>query len=275
MKLITISLIFLLLAACTKLEWGYRLAPRSMMSKLDDSFNFNSDRFKQIKNQLDDDFKTNRIQVAQLVMKHVDEIFVFAEKKEVAASDFKTLMNSMQTTRGQLVRLFKPTFDVVITNLNGDEITSLDKFSKKKFKELDKKLSEKEDYIEKQIDTFEKVMDFLFDSSSKEQVLIYKQFVEENYEYYLEQAEQRKIFVKKFESLISSKDQLVDFVLNYYAGDSSTRTEKHQKKTVEISEKFNSLLERIWVTLTPKQKANLKENLLNLKNELTSLMKNS
>ena len=274
MKLIALILIFFLVAACTKLELGYRLAPRSMMSKLDDSFDFSSDRFKQIKSKLDDDFKINRIQVAQLVTKHVDYILVLAEKKEVGAPDLKLLMNSVQKTRGELVNLFRPTFGLVITNLNGDEIKSLDEFSKKKFKEQDKKLSEKEDYIEKQLDTFEKVMDFLFDSSSKEQVLVYQHFVEENYDYYVQQAEQRKIFAKRFESLIGNRAQLLDYVLNYYAGDPSSRAEAHQKRVVEMSEKFNTLLERVWVTLTPKQKTKLKENMLDLKEELNSLIKN-
>lgn len=274
MKFPTIFILLFLILGCTKVELGYRLAPRSTMSKLDDFFDFKSERFKKIRSQLDEDFKNSRSQVGQLVTGHVDEILILNRKSELSAADFKVLMESMQKTRGSLISLFKGSFTVVIADLTVEEVTSLDQFSSKKFKEQDEKLSDKVEFLEKQADSFEKVMDFLFDSATKEQIAIYEKFVTDNYDFFLAQAEFRKGFIKKFESLSSRKPDLLDYVMRYYAGDASTRTPEQLIRLNLFSVDLHEVMAKIWKSVSAKQKENLNSNMLSLKNELNKMVVN-
>lgn len=274
MRFTTIFILLFLIIGCTKVELGYRLAPRSTMSKLDDFFDFKSERFKKIRSQLDEDFKNNKGQVGQLVTGHVDEILILNRKSEASTADFKVLVGSMQKTRGSLISLFKGSFTVVIADLTVDEVTSLDQFSAKKFKEQDAKLSDKEEFLEKQIDSFKKIMDFLFDSATKEQFAIYEKFATDNYDFFLAQAEFRKGFIKKFDSLSSSKPELLDYVMQYYAGDASTRTPEQLKRLNLFSTDLHEMMAKIWKSISEKQKGNLNSNMLNLKDELNKMVVN-
>lgn len=243
-----------------------------MMSKLDDTFNFKSERFNQVRSKLDEDFKANRAQVAGLLLSHVDELSILASKTEVTRTDFKALMDSIQRTRGSLINLFKKSFEIVIQNLTAEEIQNLDKFSLKKLKEDDKKIALKDDYLEKQLDSFEKVMDFLFDSTNKSQREIYNQFLTDNYAFFEAQSESRKAFVKKFDSLTSKKEQLLTFVMKYYEGDDSIKdlTEVRNKET--FSNNFNEVLFKVWTASSSKQRNYLKNSLMDLKEDLKKMV---
>lgn len=238
------------------------------MSKLDDFFEFKSDRFKKVRSQLDEDFKANRSQVGQLVTVHVNEILVLGQKAEINSVDIKILLDSMQKTRTTLIFLFKGSFNVVIADLSVDEMTSLDQISTQKFKDQDEKLSDKEEFLKKQINSFEKGMDFLFDSATKEQIAIYEKFINDNYDFFLTQAEFRKGFIKKFESLVTTKPKLLDYVMKYYAGDSTSRTPDQLKRLNLFSAELNEVMSKIWKASTAKQKENLNSNMLDLKGEL-------
>ena len=135
-------------------------------------------------------------------------------------------------------------------------------------------MSEKESYLEKQISSFEKVMDFLFDSANKDQLTIYDQFINEHYSFFKEQLDYRKAFIQKFESLTDSKPELLTYVMNYYAGDSSVHTNEQQKKLDDFSRDLYKMMLKVWNTSTVKQKDKLKENMLDLQSELTDMTKN-
>ncbi len=274
MKLLTTFILLFCLFSCTKVELGYRLAPRATMSKLDDFFEFKSDRFKKVRSQLDQDFKANRARVGQLVTTQVDEILVLNRKPEINSADIKMLLDSAQKTRATLISLFKGSFTVVIADLSANEITSLDQIVTRKLKEQDEKLSDKEQFSEKQIASFKKVIDFFFDSVTKEQITIYEKFIHDNYNFFLAQAEFRKGFIKKFNSLATKKPELLDYVMKYYAGDSSTRTPDQLKKLDQVAAELNEVIAKLWQVSTTKQKENLNLNMLNLKDELNKFAVN-
>lgn len=271
MRILFLAVIFFF-SACTKLNFGYRLAPRSMMSKLDDTFDFKSDRFKQVRSQLDVDFKSNRTQVAKAVLNHVDEILLLVSKNEASENDFKTLMNSMQSSRILLISLFKNSFATVINDLTSKEIKNLDEFSNKKFKEQDKKISEKNNYQEKQMSSFENVMDFLFDSVNKDQLAIYNQFINQHHDFYVKQLGFRKEFSKKFDTLADKKSELLIYVMNYYAGDPSVRSPEQQKQLEDFAAELHKMMLKVWNASTPKQKDKLKENMQDFQIELKEMM---
>ena len=194
-------------------------------------------------------------------------------KNEVVESDFKALLSSIQSSRVLLVQMFKNSFETVIKDLTLREIENMDGFSNKKFKEQDKKMSEKNNYLEKQMNSFEKVMDFLFDSVNKDQLTIYEQFITEHFGFFKEQLDYRKAFIQKFESLTNSRPELLTYVMNYYAGDSSVHTIDQQKKSDDFSRDLYKMILKVWNASTAKQKEKLKENMTDLRAELTDMTK--
>lgn len=266
-------LALLFISACTKFEIGYQLAPRWVSNRLDDAFDFSSARLKEIRSQLNEDFKKNHRAVAELVTKHADELLALAEKKEVLPKDCKNIVDSIYQSRKDLLILFKPSVDMVLKNLSVAESKKLNEYSEKKFKESDEKLAEKEDYIKKQLKTFDKIMDFLFDSASNEQTKMYENFVIKNFDYYVVQEESRKTFLKKFNVLLQDKNELVDFVIKYYASDISVQSDNYQKKHAVFLNSLYDFKAKIWHSCSDKQKKAFTKNLLALKEEVAPFNK--
>lgn len=273
MKMLYALILIFFITACTKVNFGYRLAPGSMMSTLDDTFNFKSERLKQVRSQLDLDFKTNRTQVAKVILNLVDDALLLANKKKIVEDDFKLLLNSVQNTRSAVVQLFKGSFETVINDLTSKEIENLSEFTIKKTNEAAKEISEKDNYLEKQLNSFEKLMKFLFDSANKDQLNIYNQFIIDHYDLFKEQLEYRKNFIKKFDSLIATKPELLKYVMNYYAGDLSVHSVEQQKSLDNLAVHLYKMMLKVWNASTDKQKDALKENLQDLRSQLLDMIK--
>lgn len=259
--------------SCTKFEVGYQLAPRYISNKLDDAFDFKSKRLKEIREQLNIDFHKNHSYVATLLIKHIDEFLALADKKLVTAADFKQALASIYNSRKELMILFKPSVDIVLMNLSAEETKSMNEFSLKKFKEADEKLLERNDFIKKQVKTFQKIMDFLADDSTDEQDQIYKNFVLQNYDYFTAEEEERKIFIKKFNFLFNDKPQLATYVVNYYSGIATVQSDDYQKKHANFLLSLYSLQFKIWHSLSEKQKRAFRKNLVELREELLPVAK--
>lgn len=262
-----------LLVGCSRVELGYKLAPRIIVNRLDDAFDFNSDRFNQVRLQIESDFKKNKKEATSAAIKNIDQILAFSEKKDLTISDFKENLQSLQNTEKYLITLLKPTFEELLKNLSKEEFNNLTSYTKDKFEKADKLLATKDDFLEKQMDGFETMMDFFFDSSTKEQKELYKQFLAQHYDYFLYQIEVRKNFLKNFEAKLNTKPELLDYTLKYYSGDPTIRTPEHQAKQIAFLESACQIQFQIWNTITEKQKVHFRKTLNSLKDELFSLLK--
>lgn len=258
--------------SCTKFEFGYQLAPRYISNQLDDAFDFKSKRLKEIRAQLNVDFNRNHKQVARLLIKHVDEFLALADQKVLSAADFKKTIDSIYSSRKELTVLFKPSVDVVLMTLSVEESKNLNDFSLKTFKEADEKILIQKEFLKKQVKTFHKIMGFLVDDSTDAQDEIYRQFVLKHYDYFLIQEEERKLFLKKFNVLFPNKNELVNYVLNYYGGVVSAQTADYQKKHAEFLGALYDLEFKIWRTFSDQQKRAFRKNLKELKDEVLSVL---
>ena len=244
------------------------------MSRLDDSFDFKSDRYKQVRQQVEKDFENNRSHLAHLAATHVDEITSLSHKKETTAQDFEKLYTSLQKSRVQLIRLFLGSFRSVIHELTPEESENLKIFFAKKSMESEKKISRKSTFIEKQMGTFEKFMDFFFDGTNDNQRIIYRQFLNENYDFFIAQIAAKKSFAKRFADLFQEKENLLAFVVQYYSGTPSAKDPAIQAEYQQFIENLFVVQNKIWLASDQKQKDDLAENLLNLKKQLQLLAKN-
>lgn len=266
--IILITVIFVV--ACTKVELGYRLAPRTMMGRLDNSFSFESERFDQIKSVLDKDFAQNKPAVAKKTLHLIDELFKFSDRKEISPQEAQSFLVTLQNSRIDLVNLFKPSFSEVIGRLSPVEIKNLVDYSNEKISEQETLMTKREKFVDKQLNSFEKVMDFLFDAATNQQEKIYETFVAENQDFYRMQLQGRRNFVNKF-STTQQKSELVEFALAYYSGLAATRTAEHNRIYQKTEANLTTTIAKIWETLTDKQRKNFKENLLDLRAEVLPL----
>lgn len=274
MKKMWFLLICIFWVSCTKVEIGYRLAPRAVMSKLDDAFDFNNARFKQIRAELDKDFKKNRIAVAAAALTHVEEINRLAKIKNISKMDIKIFFESLQKSRGTLLVKFKSSFVTLLDGLSADEAVSFNKFSEKKIKENEKNILKKDVFINKKMLTYKKVMNFLFDFSTKEQTAIFERFLQNNYDFFVSHEEYKKEFVKKFNSLVSNKPALTVYVLAYYSGADALRSQLQQSQLNQFEENLYAAAVQIWRLNTAKQKENLSINMNKLSKELLRMQTN-
>lgn len=116
-------------------------------------------------------------------------------------------------------------------------------------------------------------MDIIFGSVSEEQKKIYRQFVEENYEYYKSQIGARKYFLDQFELRLSKKEEMLDYTMKYYSGDESVKSEGHLKLQKVFFSNLNKLQVDIWNAASAEQKSEFRKTLAEIKDELSALIK--
>lgn len=271
MRLIVAIFITLLVVGCSKVKLGYQMAPRVLINRIDDAFDFNSDRFNKIRLQLENDFKANRKDAVATLTKNIDDVLALSAQKTVTKADIKNLFDSFQKTQRSLVTYLTPTIEQTLKDLSTEEFQHLKKHSYEKFDEADKKILKKEDFLEKQTSSFEDTLEFFFDSATKEQLGIYRKFAEANYDYFVYQIEVRRNFMKTFEARLSDKKDLLDYTLKYYSGDPSIRSPEYQSKYLAFMDNVISLQFEIWQTTTEKQRNYFQETLRAIKKDLSEL----
>ena len=83
----------------------------------------------------------------------------------------------------------------------------------------------------------------------------------------------RKMFLKQFEIIFNKKSELLDFVLQYYAGEKHIRSGDHIKKQEVFNDNLFLLGRDLWKEATAKQKLYFRQKLAGIKEELTNLVK--
>jgi len=271
MKTFFVLCFSLILFNCSKVEWGYKMAPRVLANRIDDAFDFNSDRFNQVRNQLEADFKSNQKELISMSVQQIDTLLALSDKKDLSKADLKNNFENLQAAQKKIIYLFRPTFEKILNQLSDEEFKNLKKYAEEKFAETNTFLTSKEALSEKQLKSFKDAMEFFFDQATDVQIGLYKTFAEKNYSFFVYQLSVRRDFMKNFELRLPDKKELIDYTLKYYSGDFSIRTDEHQKKQLAAAESFTDFEYQIWLSLTDKQKKYFKETLMSLKAEIERL----
>ena len=264
-------LFFILVTGCAKLETAYNFAPRLSANFLDKYFDFSSERYDKVKEALEKDFKDNKDLFKVSLAKRLDTLQELSGKKELSTEKVDELMKDYRTLQTEVVERFKPSLNEIITKMTADELKHIKKESEETFDKNFENLSDKDKFIKKQLKSFEKNMDWLFDSVTDEQIKIYTEFLEQNFGYYKDQLEFRKSYLAKLESLFDKKDQMMEAAVKYYSGDDSVKPKEFLVKHNVFLKNLNILFQKLWVSLTDKQREEYKKTLAELRKEIDEL----
>ena len=270
MKFFLLTLV-ILFSSCSKLDLAYDFAPKFVTDSLEENFNFSSERYNQVKDVLAVDFKINKQIIKTEVLLQIEKLLVLAEAPELSEKQLKDFIIEAKTAQKKLAELFRPTFEVVINDLNVKEFSNMKEKSNERFIKIEERLADQKKYKEKALESFEDNMENFFDSVSDEQKKIYEDFIDVNFDYYRDQLEFRKSTLLKFESLLEKKTDFLNYAYKFYTADDSIKTPQFLKKQEAYLNNTYVVVGKLWKSLSAEQRKEFKTMLSDLKNDISSL----
>lgn len=271
MKYFLVLFCSLFIFSCSRVELIYQFAPKVAADKVDDAFDFKSDRYKEVRGQIETDLKTNKKVIIRNINELIDVLSDLSVKEKLTLKDFQDLSVDIRQKQKILISFFQPSFEKVILNLSEKEVQSLSKHSAKTLEKNDEQLREQKPFVEKRVEGFVKLMDYFFDDATSEQKAIYGDFIRNNFEYFKSQSQARRDFVLQFNWPIQNKEFLKNYVIQYYSGDSSVRSTAYSAQLAQFEKKIIQLQFDLWATVTKKQKDYFQVKLITLKTDLLKL----
>lgn len=257
--------------SCSRVELIYQFAPKVAADKVDESFDFKSERYKEVRQQIDSDLKTNKVLIIRNINELIDALSALSIKENLSLKDLQDLSLDIRRKQKILVNLFQPSFEKVILNLNEQEVKNLSNYSAKTFEKNDEQLREHKPFVDKRLEGFVKLMDYFFDKATSEQKAIYGDFIRNNFEYFKSQSTARREFVAQFNWPIQNKEALKTYVMQYYSGDRSVRSTSYAAQLATFEKNLIQLQLDLWKTLDKKQKDYFRVKLITLKTDLLKL----
>lgn len=273
MKIATLFLVTLplFLTGCSRMDIAYSFAPRFAANQLEDAFDLSSSRYHKIKDSIEKDLKANKSEIKTGLVGIIDSLAKVADNKNLSPDEIKGFFSTGKDLQVRFVALLKPSFEEVLGSMSRNELENLKTYSDEKFKKSEEKLGDVEKFKKVSLEQFEKHMDTFFDTVTDEQRRLYSGFLTENFEYYKYQLGVRRNFVARFDSLFETKPELIDYVLKYYSGDSTAKSDEYRKKQEVYFQNVSNVAGSIWQSLTDRQRTEFKKTLANMRSDLSSL----
>lgn len=272
MKIFALLIFLFFLSACSRLDLALSYAPRYITNEVDDAFDLNSERYGKIKSVVTKDIDKNKNAVFNEIIVKIEYLLLLTDKKDLSATEIRYLYDSSKKLQQKIIYMFKLSFTEVLADASGAELQHLHDYANDKFKNSDEKFNNRKKFNKHYIKNYERYMDMLFGSSNKAQDLLYRQFLNENYEYLKYQNEARKLFLKKFETLHEKKSEMLELSMQYYSGNRDSISEDYMTKQEAFNVSIVNLINNIWNESSARQKLNFKNTLMELKENIRSLM---
>lgn len=248
-------------------EWG----PYLTANFLDKYFDFSSARYDKVKATIATDFEKNKPLVKKNFTQALDLLSAMSDKKELSEAEIDSLIQNLRNIQAETVSQFKPSISEVVINMTKDELVSLKEGVAENHQKFLKTLDKKDEYKKKQLKSFHKNMEFVFDTVSDEQEKMYSEFIDQNYDYYKAHFEFRKGEMARLESLFANKEAMLAEALKYYSNEDSIKNKEFLEKQNAFFKNVNTFVKRIWSTLSEKQRAEFRKTLSELKTEITKI----
>ncbi|MBC7742702.1 MAG: hypothetical protein H7061_10920 [Bdellovibrionaceae bacterium] len=268
MRILFVLLSFWFCFSCTKLETGLQLAPRVVTYKVDEAFDFKSEKLDKLRKQIEMDVNANKKELALKLISHIDAILELSKKEKVAAADVQKNIEALKLTQAQTVQNFKASFDVALADLQTKEIEHFKIFNDKKSKRDFEKTEDKKYFLKDRKQTILKTLGYFFDRITDEQENLCEQMVDKHYDYFIERLKIRKTFADSFHLKLTSKQPAVDFVIKYYGGDQKEFGAGPIKAYLEDYYRFQA---DFWNMTSEKEKQNFRKNMNSYKDELKKI----
>lgn len=273
MKVYALLVFYLFLSSCSRLDLVISYAPRYITNEMDDALDLNSERYNKIKKALENDIDKNKKELMYEVIVKLEYLQMITDKKDLSIDELKYAFDGFKALQKKTIYLFKPTFSEVIMSISKDEAEHLYSYAEDKFKKTDYRMADRQKYYKHYFKNYEHYMDIFFNSNNKEQDNLFRDFLNDNYDYYIYQNEMRKMFLKHFEIIFDKKPDLLDFTMQYYAGEKDIRTGDYIKKQEIFNYNLLLLCRDLWKEATVRQKIYFRQKLTDIKKELRKLIK--
>ncbi len=262
----------LLLFSCSKIETGLNFAPRIATSKIDDAFDFKSEKLSTIRKQIDLDIQNSKKDLAQKLISHVETLEKYSKQSEISKTEMITFFNDWAETQTALLESFRKSADVTLKNLKPEEIENFKAYSEKKYAEEIALAKDKKAFLKKKRQTFEKNYDLFFDGLNNDQEKMLNVFLDDHMDYFIQRILSRQKFSEEFYMKIKSQDLVLDTILSHYSGKKlSAITDLPLKGYLD---QFFDFQVALWKTATEKQKNYFRKVLGDYKDQLKKIASN-
>ncbi len=269
-----LSLIFLfLIQSCTKVGLGYRLGTGEVRSRIAENFDFQpSNKSRKVDFTLKEHFENNKKPVFVKIQIFLKSIIAATKKKQSEPADVEALFRPAKLLQTDLIDLFRPSFELVLTEIEEPEIKSFSKFYLKKYNEKKEELAVFDSYKKNKTKSFTRIIGFIFDEVSPQQEDLINSFVIANIDYYRGQIEIRKKFNDDLVKFYPDKKKMIDLSLKYYKSDEDIRTADYKKSRSQFEGNLKKFILSVWVQTTPKQKTYFSSILKDIESEVESII---
>lgn len=262
-----------LMCSCSKIETGLNFAPRIASSKIDDAFDFNSDKVVRIRKQIDADLQKSKKSLALKIISHIEFVQKQVDQPNLTLEQIITFFDQISVTQTAFFEDFKPTAELVFKDLSEHEIQNFKKYSDKKYEEELELAQDRATFVKKKRQLFVKNYEIFVHDVTLDQERLITNFIERNYQFLHQRILNRQKFADEFYFKTKSKEPILDIFLSHYQGRKFSEISDPNQK-----EYFNQLFLlqiSFWKMATDKQKSSLKKTLNNYKEELIKIANKS
>lgn len=271
---IFLCVLFILNQSCTKVGLGYHLGTGEIRSRIAESFDFQpSNKSRKVDFALKEQFENNKKPVFAKIQNVLKSIITATEKKQTELTDVNALFTQAKRIQIDIIDLFKPSFELVLTEIEDPEVKSFSKYYIKNYNEKKEELASVDSYKSKRIKSFKRIIGFIFDEINPQQEVLINEFVTNNIEYYRTQIEIRKKFNDDLIKLYPDKKKMIDLSLKYYKSDEDIRTADYKKIRAQFEDNLKKFVLLLWLQTTPKQKLHFLSILKDIESEIESIIK--
>lgn len=248
------------------------LAPRFIANEIDDALDLDSDRYKNIKNTIAADIERNKNPLFTEIINNIDQVLVLSEKKDLSIEDLQFIFHEFKNLQKRTVYAFKPSFSEVVLPLTRNEVKALNSYIKEKNEKQNETFSDRNKYLRHFFKSYDHYVEMLFDSGSREQEVLFREFLDANLDYFKMRGQSRFAGNRQFETLFEKKTELLDYNLKFYAGEATTKSEEFIKRQDAYNDSMLLFASRFWALSSLGQKNHFRKYLTNLKEELKKLI---
>ena len=262
----------LFLSSCTKIQTGLNFAPRIATSKIDDAFDFKSEKLTKIKAQIDTDIQNSKKKLAEKLIGHIDQLEKYSAQTEISKTQMIRFFDDWADTQTAMLESFTTSADVTLKDLTPKEIENFKTYSEKKYAEELDLAKDKKAFIKKKREVFIKNYERFFNNLTKEQDQLLSDFIEKHSDYFVQRIVSRQKFSEEFYMKIKTQDFVLDTILSHYSGKRLDKiTDVPLKKYLN---QFFDFQVAFWKTTTEKQKTYFRNNLAGYRDELKKIASN-
>ena len=254
MKKIGALLIPLLFLACSKVGVGYSLGTSQIKNKVDDAFEFSPrSKSKDVDQFLSAEFSKNKKIFFVKLKEQLHNLEAQSVKVDLTPAEADQLHLEGLAFQKDMIQLFKPSFNKVITEVGDSEIKVFKDYSSEQISEREQEAENTKAFKKKKLSNLTRVAEFLLDDLTKDQQTLASKFIDEHLEFYKNQIQLRKKFNTDLVTLYPQKEKMLALSLAYYTGDTSIRTEDYKIQRAVFEQDMKALIVSLWKLRTKEQ----------------------